>query len=116
MSLRFWKKAENKEEELSRPKSIPESVGRHLVVKMHKDPDWVWSLKGVVKRRQADSNTKLDFRVFDEGDAASKGVRIKDYKTLDAHPELILFDGWFDKKTLQVYAEEKGPAEFKKAS
>jgi hypothetical protein len=115
MSFRFWNKTENKEE-LPRPKSIPDTVGRDLVVKMHKDPDWVWSLKGVVKLHQADSKTKFDFRVFDERDAALKGVRVKNYKTLDEHPELILFDGWFDKKTLQVHVEEKSRAEFKKVS
>lgn len=116
MSWQFWKKTENKEEKLPGPKDVPETVGRHLIVKMHKDPDWIWSLKGVVKRRQADTKTIFDFRVFDERDATSKSVRIKNYTTLDEHPELILFDGWFDKKTLQVHAKEKGPPAFKKAS
>jgi hypothetical protein len=117
MSFRFWKKTENKEEEsLPGPKTVPEPVGRHLVVKMHKDPDWVWNLKGVIKRHQGDSNTQFDFRVYDDANVASKSIRVKDYRTFDAHPELILFEGWFDKKTLQVYAEEKGPVEFKKAS
>ena len=92
-------------------KDIPETVGRHLVVKLHKDPDWVWSLKGVVKRRQPDAKTAFDVRVFDERDAASKRVSVKNYKTLDEHPELILFSGWYDKKTLQVHVEEHGKPE-----
>ena len=109
MSWQFWKKSANNDvEKLPSPKDIPETVGRHLVVKMHKDPDWVWSLKGVLKRHQPDAKTTFDFRVFDERDAASKRISVKNYKSLDDHPELILFDGWYDKKTLQVYVEEKG--------
>ena len=118
MSWQFWKTTENKGEKLPKPKEIPETVGRHLVVNMHKDADWVWNLKCVIKKRQADAKTLFDFRVFDEGDAAAKTVRIKNYMTLDEHPELILFEGWFDKRTSQVHVEEvvKGPPQFRKAS
>jgi len=81
-------------------------VGRHLVVQLGKNPDWVWNLKGVVRPRQ-EGKDSYDVRVFDEGKAAQKNVIIKDYMSLDEHPELILYQGWFDKKSMQVQIEEK---------
>jgi hypothetical protein len=112
MSWKFWKKepvagepSQAKGEKLPGPKDIPEPVGRNLVVKLGKDPDWVWSLKGVVRRRPEGKHA-YDVRVFDMNNAAAKKVRIKNYTSLDGHPELILFEGWFDKKTMQVEIKE----------
>jgi hypothetical protein len=34
-------------------------------------------------------------------------VTVKDYTSLDGHPELILYEGWFDKKSMKVQIEEK---------
>jgi len=58
MSWKFWdKKAEVAApagpvaEKLSGPKEIPYPVGKHLVVSLHQDPDWVWQLKGVLRHR-----------------------------------------------------------------
>jgi hypothetical protein len=112
MSWNFWKKrpetadlSKEKEEKLSKPKDIPEAVGRSLVVDLGKEPDWVWKLKSVV-RRQAEKN-RYDVRVFDEIQAGAKGVRVRDYTTLDEHPDLILFEGWYDKKSHMAHIEER---------
>jgi hypothetical protein len=112
MSWSFWKKksvtvelSEAKEEKLSKPKDIPEPVGRYLVVDLDKDPDWVWKLKSVV-RRQAEKN-RYDVRVFNEIQAGSRGVSVRDYTTLDEHPELILFEGWYDKKSHIAHMQER---------
>jgi len=88
------------------PKRIHESVGRFLVVRLQADPDWVWSLKEV-ERQRPESKTALDVRVYDERQTASKNVTIKNYGSLDAYPDLILYEGWFDKKTMKVQIEEK---------
>ena len=88
------------------PKRIHESVGRYLVVKLQGDPDWVWNLKQV-ERPRPESKTAFDVRVFDERMAASKGTIIKSYSSLDAQPGLILYEGWFDKKTMKVQLEDK---------
>jgi len=34
-------------------------------------------------------------------------VAVKNYTTLDQHPDLILYQGWFDKKSMEVQVEEK---------
>jgi hypothetical protein len=106
MSWKFWeKKQEGSEEKLRGPKDIPYPVGRHLVVDLNQDPDWVWQLKGVVLQKEGAKDT-FYVRVFSANDAAMKKVSVKNYRSLDEHQELILFEGWFDKKamTAQVQA------------
>jgi len=111
MKWKFWeKKAENEEVQaqavkLSGPKNIPEAVGRYLVVKLGKDPDWVWKLKAVVRQRPEGKNA-FDVRVYDANQVAAKNVNIKNFISLDTSPDLILFEGWYDKKTNQVDIKE----------
>ena len=95
----FWKRG-------PKLKGIPELVGRHLAADLKKSPDWVWKLKGVVRQRGEGKDT-FDVRVFDEAEVAAKKVTITDYASLDEHPELILYEGWFNKKSMQVEIEEK---------
>ncbi|MFW6147458.1 MAG: hypothetical protein ACOC6B_03595 [Thermodesulfobacteriota bacterium] len=111
MSWNFLKKktatteqSKEKIEKLPRPKDIPEPVGRCLVVDLGKDPDWVWQLKSVV-RAQAEKNC-YDVRIFDESQVGLKGIRVKDYTTFDQHPELILFEGWYDKRSNKAKMQE----------
>jgi hypothetical protein len=107
MSWKFWQKkseegpSESKVVKLPGPKRIPEPVGRYLVVKLGKDPDWVWHLDSVSRQRLEDKHA-FDIRVFDSNQTESKRVIVKDYNSLDAHPELILFEGWYDKKSMKV--------------
>ena len=98
-----------KVEKLPGPRSIEELVGRHLIVDLKQNPDWVWQLRSVVRRR-ADGKHRFDFRVFDEAQVAAKKVAIKDYTSFDNYPELILYQGWFDKVSMQVHFEEKKAA------
>ena len=114
MFWKFWGKKEVKEgapnkEKLPGPKDIPDAVGRYLVVQMGKNPDWVWRLKSVVRPRPADQTYKdpYDVRIYDETKASAKKIYIKNYLTLDEHPELILFEGWYDKKSMKVDLVEK---------
>ena len=106
----FWKKkaatSEPKVNKLKGPKDIPDIVGGHLVTDFNQDPDRVWKLKAVVRRRQ-ESKSAFDVRVFDDVEAATKNIQIVDYTSLDEHPELILAEGWFDKDARQVQLEEK---------
>ena len=119
----FWKKKQvapptakveaqpkAKVEKLPGPKEIPELVGRYMVVQDKKDPDWVWKLKAVVRNNPRGKKV-FDVRVFDEAQVAQKGVKVKDWATFDEHPDLILYEGWFDKESMQVELEEKKTAE-----
>lgn len=101
----FWKKKESKEEEkLPGPKDIPELVGRYLVVQKKKDPDWVWRLKGVV--RPTEKKKAFYCRVFDEGQVNRAGIKIKDWNSFEENPELIIWEGYFDKETNEVREEK----------
>ncbi len=113
MMWKFWKKGGEREDvskakvqKLPKPKDIPEPVGRYLIVELGQNPDWVWHLKGVVRPRQEEKD-RYDVRVFDERKGVEKNVMVKDYTSLDEYPELILYEGWFDKGSYTVHIEEK---------
>lgn len=95
----FWNRKPTKEGEmkLPGPKEVPEWAGRYMIVQEKKDPDWVWNLKGVV--RPASKIKAFYCRVFDESQVARAGLKVKDWTSLDGHPELILWEGCFDKET-----------------
>ena len=101
----FWKRKETKEGEvkLPGPQRIPDLAGRHMVTEENKDPDLVWNLKGVVRPAGKEA---FYCRVFDEAQAARAGVRVKDWTSLDDHPELTLWEGYFDKKTFTARREK----------
>ena len=112
----FWKKKTKTEEpskpeveKLPGPRSIEELVGRQIVVDLKQNPDWVWQLRSVVRRRSGGKH-RFDFRVFDEAQLAAKRVKVKDYTSFDNYQELILYQGWFDKVSMEVHFEEKKAA------
>ncbi|MFH0914741.1 MAG: hypothetical protein V1849_05605 [Chloroflexota bacterium] len=100
----FWGK--KSEKELSGPKQIPGPVQHHLITQWKMAADLVPLLKAVV-RKGGDGQTGLNIRVFDESEAMAKKVQVKDYTTLNEHPDLILYEGWFDEGSKQVKLEEK---------
>ena len=102
----FWKRKETKEgeEKLPGPKGIHDLVGRYIVVEEKEDPNWVWQLKGVV--RPAGKKKAFYCRVFSEAQVAQVGVNVKDWTSLDNHPDLILWEGYFDKETNTVRREK----------
>ncbi len=95
----FWKRKETKEGEqkLPGPKRIPDVAGKYLVVDEKKDPDWVWTLNAVILPTQ--KKKAFYCRVFDGGQAIRAGVKVKDWTSLDDHPDLILWEGYFDMET-----------------
>jgi hypothetical protein len=102
MQWKFWKKrsvehcAISANTKMTRPKELPQQVGGYLVIKEKLDPDWVWSLRCVV-RRYPERKSQLDFRVFDPVEADQKGITIANFMSLDAYPEMILYQGFYNK-------------------
>jgi hypothetical protein len=108
----FWKRKTGTSEPksaLPKPKFIPDIVGGHLVVDYQQNPDWVWKLKCVVRKRQ-DSRSAFDIRIFDEVEAATSNIKIVDYNSFDEHPELLLYEGWYDNEARTLEVEEKKKA------
>lgn len=95
-----------KVEKLPGPKEIPMEVGSYMVVEMKQNPDRVWQLKGVV----LPTNDKKTFycRIFDESKVKEAGVKVRDWTSLDAYPDLILWEGFSDKETHTVRPEKYG--------
>jgi hypothetical protein len=114
MSWKFWEKPSpgleaNKPPKLPRPKDVPPVVGQYMVVNLGLDPDWVWRLKGVT-RPQTNSKSAFDIRIFDEANAIARKVSVRDFNTLNDHPLLIVYEGWFDKVSGAVKLEKKTDA------
>jgi hypothetical protein len=113
MGWKFWQKKEiasgpsgGKIHRLGKPREIPHEVGRHLVVEQGLDPDYVWSLKCVRKLKEG-SKSAFDIRIFRSETVAKRGVKVRDYTSLDNHADLIIFAGWYDKKTQSVHLDRQ---------
>jgi hypothetical protein len=111
----FWKKktktgepSKPKMKKLPAPSSIEDTLARKLIVDLKQDPDWVWKLHSVVCQRSG-GGQRFDFRVFDAVRVAATRVEVKDYTSFDDYPELIVYQGWFDKESGEVHFEEKKP-------
>jgi hypothetical protein len=110
MSWEFWKKGSAPAKPLNtqrlwKPQVLPQAVGGELIVELGKNPDWVWSLKSTV-RKSSRGKHRYNVRVFDQAQAAGKGISVVDYTSLDDHPELVLFKGWYDRKSWKARIKE----------
>jgi len=102
----FWGKKSAKEEgKLSGPKEIPGPVRNYLVAERKMDSDLVKLLKAV--EHKSTTGAGFNIRVFDDSEAIAKKVQVKDYTSLDEYPDLIIYDGQFDRGSKQVNLEEK---------
>jgi hypothetical protein len=108
MSWKFWEKnsAGARGQKLPGPKGLPDPVGRVMVVEKGENPDWVWGLKSVQKPAEG-NKYRFDVRVFDPIATANKGISVKDYRSLDQVPDLIIYAGWYDKKSNQAVLEKR---------
>ncbi|MFC2019361.1 hypothetical protein ACFLU4_05340 [Chloroflexota bacterium] len=91
-------------ERLSGPKEIPDIVRRYIVTMLDGNPDIVWNLNSVL--RNSGIKHICDVRIFDPFDAKKERVNVKNFISLDGHPELILYHGWFDEKNRVVKMEQ----------
>lgn len=83
------------------PKELPSRVGKYIVVDLKYDPDWVWSLR-ILTVPRGDEKTLVDFRIFDPEKARLQGLDLRDYNSLDSHPEAVLFEGWYNRRTWEM--------------
>ncbi len=114
MGWKFWQKNEknasatapsgNKVQKHSKPRELPQDVGRHLVVVQNLDPDWAWSLKCVMQPGD-NANDRFDIRIFSPETAALHGVTVRDYASLDNHMEVVIFQGSYSRNTRSVQLE-----------
>jgi hypothetical protein len=101
---KFWETANKNDRRLNlrsanlpKPKDLPDRIGIHLVTQLKQDPDWVWTLKGVVRPTTEKQN--FEIRIFDPEEAFLSDIIVTDFNALEDFPELILFEGYFNENT-----------------
>lgn len=114
----FWKKGAKTEEKpkakvvkLPGPAAVPDIVAKYLVDSKKRKPQWVSDLKAVVRDKSGEGK-EFDIRVFETGLALAKKITVQDYTSLNEHPDLIYYEGWFDKASKKVELEEKPGLQF----
>jgi hypothetical protein len=111
LNLKFWSRGKSGDapatpKKASGPKELPQQVGQFLVVKQKEDPDYVWGLKCVMRRRE-DNRDVSDIRVFSPDRADELGIRILNYDSLASHSDLVIYEGWYDRESKEVRLESK---------
>ena len=51
-----------------------------------------------MRPKEGGDKDTFEVRVFDGTQAASQKITVKDYDSLNGHPELILYDGWYNNR------------------
>ena len=100
-----------KAEKLPGPRNVPNPVEKELISKYKIEADLVQLLKAVVRKRPQ-RETEFEYRVFDQSEADARQVQIRDYNSLDEHPDLVLYEGWFDEETKHAEMTEKSKPNF----
>ena len=98
----FWKRKEG--EVNPAPRKLPGLVSRYLIENQKKKADWVNNLSAVIR---PNGENALAIRIFDPTEAMIKEVEVKDYATLDAHPELIFYEGKYSEQLKTVELQQK---------
>lgn len=84
------------------PRDMPQWAYMHLVTVLKVDPDSLSRLQCVQQvDYQGDVLVNL-IRIFDPR-LAGETIRIKDFASLDEHPELILYEGYMEKVSGKVH-------------
>jgi hypothetical protein len=68
-------------------------------------------LKAVIRRNET-GEAPPHIRVFDNSEAIARKVQVKNWVSLDEHPDLTIYEGWFDERSKQVKLEEKKKVNF----
>ncbi len=101
----FKKKNADGSCKLPGPRGVPDPVGSSLVVQFKEDPNWAWSLKAVLKPKE--EKDLFEIRVFSDQAAIASKVSVKDFNSLDGCPDLILYDGIYDKAKKKAHLQVK---------
>ena len=88
------------------PKDIPSSVYLYLLNTLKAPPENLPSLSSVQKVGLWDGRLVTFIRIY-YPHAGEEAWQVKDFTSLDQHPELILYEGYWEKGSDRVYLERK---------
>jgi hypothetical protein len=100
----FWKKKSDDGTVEKGPQNVPVIVQQHLINENKVDPDFAPLLKAVIRKN---GEGGYFIRLFDESDAAAKKVVVKNYTSLDEHPDIVIYEGTCDEGAKKVKLAEK---------
>jgi hypothetical protein len=80
-------------------KQIEGDLFQHMVNKQHVPLDILRNLRVVEQETVLGSQPVgvMVFRIFQPGQVKKNGIKIEDYSSLDDHPELVLYEGYYQK-------------------
>ena len=88
------------------PKDIPGWVYLHLVTTLEVPAENLTGLRSVQKLGFWEGKQVTFFRIYDPR-TSEEAWQVKDFTSLDQHPELILYEGYLEKGSDHVYLERK---------
>jgi len=89
------------------PKDIPGQVYLHLLTILKVPPENLAGLRCVQQAGFWEDKPVTFIRIYDPR-ASEEAWRIKDFASLDQHPELILYEGYWETGSDRVYLKDKG--------
>lgn len=92
------------------PKDIPWSAHRYLVTVLKVPSESLKALRSVQKVGFQDGKPVTFIRIYDPL-AGESTVQIKDFASLDLEPELILYEGYWEKARDLVFLERRSASE-----
>jgi len=88
------------------PKDIPPVVYVHLVTTLEIKPENLTGLKSVQKMGFWDGKLVTFIRIYNR-QTSDEALQVADFISLDQHPELILYEGFWEKGSDRIYLERK---------
>jgi len=88
------------------PKDIPGWIYMHLVTTLKAPSENLTGLRSVQKMGFWEGKPVTFIRIYDPR-ASEEAWQVKDFTSLDQHPELILYEGYWEKGSDRVYLERK---------
>lgn len=86
------------------PKDIPSLVYVYLMTTFEVPADNLTGLRSVLKTGFWDGKPVTFIRIYDPG-ASEEARQVKDFTSLDKHPDLILYEGYWEKGSDHVFLE-----------
>ena len=93
----FWRKkgVEEKGKKKKAVKKIAGPLWAHMVMRYRVTDDVLQNLRRVERHGLVEDKPVIMIRMFDLATADKKGVSIEDFESLDDHPELVLYAGYY---------------------
>ncbi len=88
------------------PKDVPWSAHRYLVTTLNVPSETLKGLRSLQRVGFQNGRPVTFLRIYDPL-AGERKVQVKDFASLDLHPEIILYEGYWEKASDFVFLERR---------